>query len=103
MVDHLVHSFDLPIGLSSCDQQEDLLDLEVLTEFLEFFAVKLCTIIRYDGVGDSIPIDDVLVDELLDLYRRDGCEHFCFKPFSEIVNSHYCILYTTFPFGESVD
>ena len=54
MLDHLVHSFDLPIGLRSCDRREDLLNMEVIAELLEFVAVELCSIIGYDGVGDSI-------------------------------------------------
>ena len=103
MLDRLVHSFDLPIGLRSCDRREDLLDLEVIAELLKFITVELCSIIRYDSVGDSIPADDVLVDELLDLCRHDGRKHFCFNPFSEVVDNHYCILYTTSPFGKSAN
>ena len=72
-------------------------------KFLEFVAVKLCSIIGYDNMGDSILADDILVDELLDLYWRDGCKHFCLNLFSEVVDSHYCILYTTSPFGKLTD
>ena len=72
MLDRLVHSFDLPIGLRPCNRKENLLDLEVVIELLEFVAVELCTIIRYHGVEDSIPIDNVLVDELLDLCGHNG-------------------------------
>ena len=103
MLDHLVHSFDLPIGLRSCDQREDLLDLKVVAEFIEFIAVELCTIIEYDRVGDSIPTNDVMIDELLDLCECDGHKHFCFNPFSEVVDSHYCVLYTTTLFGKSAN
>ena len=78
----------------------NLLGLEVVTELFEFIAVKLCTIIRYDGAGDFILTEDVLVDELLDLYGCGGRERFYFNPLSEVVNSHYCILYTTSPFGK---
>ena len=103
MLDHLVHSFDLSIGLRVCDQQEDLLDLEVIAELLEFVAVELCTIIRYDGVGDSIPANDILVDKFLDLCERDGPKCFYLNSFSEIVDNHYCVLYTSSPFGKSAD
>ena len=34
------------------------------------------------GVGDFVPVDNVLVDELLNLRRRDGHERLCFNPFS---------------------
>ena len=71
MLDRLIHSLNLPIGLRSCDQREGFLDLEVIIELLEFIIVDLCTIIRYDGVGDSIPTDDILIDELFDLRGRD--------------------------------
>ena len=103
MLDHLVHRFDLPIGLRSCDRREYLLDLVVVAEFLEFVVVKMRSIIRYDGVGDSIPVDDVLVDELLDLRRRDRCKRFCFNLFSEVVDSNYHVLHTTSSFEKSVD
>ena len=82
---------------------KDFLDLEVITELLEFVIVELCTIIRYDGVEDSISANDVLVDELFDLCERYGCKCFCFNPFIEVVDSHYCILYTTSPFGKSIN
>ena len=59
MFDCLIHNFDLPISLRSRDRREDLLHLEVIAELLEFFVVELCSIVRYDGVGDSIPTDDV--------------------------------------------
>ena len=72
MLDHLIHSFDLPIGLRQHDRREDLLDLEVVVKLLEFFTVELCTIVGYDGVGDSVLADDVLLDELLDLCGRDA-------------------------------
>ena len=52
-------------------------------------------------MGDIILIDDVLVDELLDLCGLDGCESFCFNPFSEVVDSHYYVLYTTSSFKKS--
>ena len=74
-----------------------------MTELLEFIAVELCTIVGYDGVGDSILADDVLVNELLDLCGRDGRERFCFNPFSEVVDSHYCVLHTTSSFGKSAN
>ena len=77
--------------------------MEVIVELLEFVAVKLCTIIGYDGVGDSISVDDVLVDGLLDLWGRDGRERFWFNPFSEVVDSHYCVLYTTYSFEKSAN
>ena len=55
------------------------------------------------GVGDSVLIDDVLVDELLDLYGCDGHECFCFNPFSEVVDSHCCVLHTAYSFGKSAN
>ena len=54
-------------------------------------------------MGDSIPADDVLVDELLNICVCDGYERFCFNLFSEVVNSHYYILHTTSSFGEPTD
>ena len=67
-------------------------------ELLEFVTVKLCSIIRYDGVGDSVPVGNVLTDKLLDLCERDGLERFCFNPLSEVVDSHYYVLHTTSSF-----
>ena len=60
----------------------------VIVELLEFVAVELCSIMGYDGVGDSILADDILVDELLDLYGHDGRKRFYFNPFSELVDNH---------------
>ena len=102
MLDRLVHSFDLAIGLRPYDRREDL-DLEVVVELLEFVAVELCSIVGHDGVGDSVPANDVLVDKLLDLHRRDGRESFCFNTFSEVVKSHYSVLHTTSSFGKSTN
>ena len=99
MLDHLIHSFDLPIDLMERDRREDLLDMEVILELLEFVTVELCSVIRYDGVGDSLPLNDVLVDKLLDLCRRDRRKHLCFNPLSEVVDSHYCVLHIPLPLG----
>ena len=77
--------------------------MEVVTELFEFVAVELCTIIGYDGVGDSILIGDVLVYKLLDISGRDGCKCFYFNPFSKVADNHYYVLYTTSPFGKSTD
>ena len=95
--------WNLPIGLRSCDRREDVFDLEVVAQLLEFVIVELCFIIGYDGVGDSIPTYNVLVDEFLDLCRCDGRKRLCFNPFNEVVDSHYCVLYITSPFGKSAD
>ena len=54
-------------------------------------------------MGDSIPTDDVLVNELLDLYECDGHEHFCFNPFGEVVDSYYYVLYATSSVGKSTN
>ena len=67
MLDFLIHNFDLPIGLRSCDRREDLFGLEVITELFEFVAV------RHDGVGDFVSVNDVLVNKLLDLCRSILC------------------------------
>ena len=77
--------------------------MEVVAELLEFITVELCSIIELDGVGDSILVDVVLVDELLVLCRRDGHKFFYFNLFSEVVNSHFYVLHTTSSFGKSVD
>ena len=103
MLNRLVHNFDLSISLRLRDRREDLLNLEVVVELLEFIVVELCSIIRYDGMRDSILAYDVLVDELLDLCVRYRRELLCFNPFTEIVDCHYCALYTTSSFGESTD
>ena len=102
MLDHLVHSLDLLIGLRLCDRWEDFLNLEVVTELFEFVTIKLCTIIGYNGVGDSVSVEDIYIDELLDLCGRDGHKRFCFNLFSEVVDSYYRVLYTTYPFGKLV-
>ena len=75
--------------------------MEVIAELLEFFIVKLCSVIKYDGVKDSISTDYLLVDKLF--YGRDGCERFYFNPFSEVVENHYYVLYITSSFGESAN
>ena len=71
--------------------------------YYEFVAVELCTIIENDGVGDFILVDDVLVDDLLDLCGHYGGKRFYFNLFSEVVNSHYYVLYTTSPFRKPTD
>ena len=91
------HSFDLAIGLRPHNWQEDFLDMEVVAELLEFVSVELCFIIWYDGVRDSVLVDNVLLDELLDLRGRDGRKCFCFNPLSEVVNSYYCVLQLPLP------
>ena len=97
MFDRLIHNLNLPIGLRLCDRWKDLLNLEVIIELTEFVAIELCTIIEYDGVGDSISADDVLI------CGRDGCKPFWFNPFSEVVDNHYGVLYTMFSFGKLAD
>ena len=77
--------------------------MEIVTKLFKLVAVELCTIIRYDSVGDSIPADDIFVDELFDLRGHDGCKRFYFNPFSEVVDIHYGVLYTISPFEKSVD
>ena len=52
---------------------------------------------------DSIPANDVLLNELLDLFRHGGHERFYFNPFSEVIESYYCILHTTSSFGKSAN
>ena len=52
---------------------------------------------------DSISSDDVLIDELIDLYGHNIRKSFYFNPFSEVVDSYYYILHTTSPFGKLVD
>ena len=54
-------------------------------------------------MGDSVPADNVLVDELLDLYGLDGHERLCFNPFSLVVDNHYFILHSTSSFGKSIN
>ena len=51
-------------------------------------------------MGDSIPIDDVLINELLNLSKRDGCKHLNLNPLREVVNDYHCILRTSFSFRE---
>ena len=98
MIDDLVPNFDLPIGLRPCDRREDLLELEIVAEFLEFVTIELCSIVRYNGVGDSILVGDVFVEELLNLCWCDGCKRFCFNPINEVVDkpllctAHYLFL-----------
>ena len=103
MLNRLVHSFDLPIGLRPRDRREDFIDLEVIAELLEFVAVELCSTAEYVGVGDSVPTNDILVNKLLDLRGRDGRECFCFNPLSEVVNNHYCVLHTTSSFRKTAN
>ena len=102
MLDRLVHSLNLPIGLRPHDRREDLLDMEVVAKLLEFITVELCSIVGYDGVRDSVPADYVFLYELLNLCGRDGRKCFCFNLFS-VVNNHYCILHTTSSFEKSAN
>ena len=85
------------------DTPKDLLDLQVIEELLEFVAVKLCSIVGYDGVEGSGPSDYVLVNELLNLCGCDERKRFYFNPFREVVNGHYCVLRTTSSFGKLAD
>ena len=61
------------------------LNLEFLEEF-QNLSFEVNTVIRYECLGDSIPINDVLPDEVSHLNRRQSFVRSCFDPFSELID-----------------
>ena len=51
----------------------------------ESAAIKLWTVVSYNGLGDSKAADDVLPYELGDIFVFDASVCFSFHPFTEII------------------
>ena len=77
--------------------------MEIVAELFELVVVKLFVVVRYDGVGYPVPTDDILIHELYDFCRCDGCKCLGFDPLGEVVNNYHYILHATPSFRKLVD
>ena len=71
------------------------LDVVLSAVFVEFVTIKLATIIHYEGVCDSKPRGDILMDECLYIPFSDGGKSFCFSPLGKVVDSNNYVVTLT--------
>ena len=74
--------------------------MKVVAEFFEIVTVELFVIVRYDGVGYPVPVDNILIHKFFDFSRHDGHECFSFDTFGEVVDRYHYVLYATSSFRE---
>ena len=65
-----------------------MLNLELLAQSGDHSVVQVCTVVRDDPVGDTIPAYEVLLDEAGNHIFCNRGEGSCFDPFGEIVNGN---------------
>ena len=59
-----------------------------MVEVSIYFAIKLLSIISYDQLRYSEPIDDILPHKLGDVLIFDGGKGFSFYPFSKVIGGN---------------
>ena len=65
-----------------------MLNLELLAQSGDHSIVQICTIVRNDPVGDTIPTYEVLLDEEGNHILCNGSEGSCFDPLGKVINGH---------------
>ena len=88
LLDVFVRSFDITVHLWPVGRRIVTLNLELLAQYGDHSVVEICTIVSDDTFGDTVPTNEVLLDEAGNHILCDGCEGSCFDPFGKVVNGH---------------
>ena len=65
-----------------------MLDLELLAQGGDHSFVDICTIVSDDPFWDTVPENEILLDEAGNDILGNGGEGGCFNPLCKIVNGH---------------
>ena len=65
-----------------------MLNLELFAQGGNHSVIQVCTVVRDDPVGDTIPAYEVLFDEAGNHILCNGGEGSCFNPFGKVINGH---------------
>ena len=80
LFDIFVRSFDNTIHFRPIGRGIVMLNLELFAQSGEHGIVQVYTVVRDNPVGDTIPANEVLLDEAGNHILCDGCEGRCFDP-----------------------
>ena len=64
------------------------MDFEFRADISEGDDIKLRTVVGYDCLRDSKPINDVLQNEFRDIFVLDANIRLCFYPFTEVISGN---------------
>ena len=59
---------------------------QLLAKVSECIVVKLFAIVRDEDPRNPESVNDALLDEVTNIFLRDGCQWFYFHPFCEVFN-----------------
>ena len=65
-----------------------MLNLDLLAQSGDHGVVQVCTIVSNDPVGDTVPTNQVLLDEAGNYILCNGGEGSSFDPLGEVINGH---------------
>ena len=91
VLNDLINSLKLTIGLRMINQTEVFLYAELVTEFPEFLAVELCSIIRHDLMRYIESAYYCLPHEALNLLAGDHGQWFGLCPLRKIVDRNHSV------------
>ena len=76
----LIHDFDITIHLWPVTGRIVMLNLELLTQCSDHSVVDICTIVSDDPFWDTIPANEIFLDETGSNILGNGGEGGCFNP-----------------------
>ena len=65
-----------------------MLNFELITQCGDHSVVEICTIVSVDPFRDTVPANEILLDEAGNNVLGNGGEGGCFNPLCKIVNGH---------------
>ena len=65
-----------------------MLNFELFAQSGDHSVVQVCTIIRNDSVRNTVPANEVLLDEASNHILCNGGEGSCFDPLGQVINGH---------------
>ena len=80
-----IDDFDLPVPLCIDQGGIPVCYAQVAAIPLERLAIKLQTIVRDEGMGDSKPSDNIFPNKSFGNHISDVCQWLVFNPFGEVV------------------
>ena len=86
MQNGLVGHFDFSVGLRMADRGQPVRDMESRTKLSKIMVVELSPIVGDNGMRQSEPEDDGLLNEVLHLALGNLCQGLGFHPFGEVVD-----------------